>query len=82
MGFLIPWGCLKDRDLTLNKKAMTGPRKTFAQSLGNTCSIPLSQLPTPCIKGDIVVVRVEEKSMFMDMTKNPVKPKNILLIMK
>jgi len=28
--------------------------------LGNTCDIPLSQLPTPCIKGDIVVVQVEE----------------------
>jgi len=22
-GFLIPWGCLKDRDVTPNKKAMT-----------------------------------------------------------
>jgi len=33
--------------------------KTFAQALGNTCDILLSQLPAPCIKGDMVVVRVE-----------------------
>ena len=46
-----------------NKKAYTmpGQRKTFAQALGNACDIPLSQLPTPCIKGEIVVVRVDEE---------------------
>ena len=60
-GFLIPWGYLKDRDVNPNKKAMIGSRKTFAQALENTCGISLSQLPTPCIKGDMVVVQVEEE---------------------
>ncbi|ESW16183.1 hypothetical protein PHAVU_007G135700 [Phaseolus vulgaris] len=46
-----------------NKKASAMPsqRKTFDQALGNICDIPLSQLPTPCIKGDMVVVRVDEE---------------------
>ncbi|ESW10180.1 hypothetical protein PHAVU_009G187600 [Phaseolus vulgaris] len=39
---------------------MPGQRKTFAQALGNTCDIPLSQLPTPCIKGDMIVVWIDE----------------------
>jgi len=60
--FLIPWACLMDREVFPNKKAFTmpGQRKTFAKALGNTCDIPLSQLPTPCIKGDMVVVQVDE----------------------
>jgi len=62
-GFLIPWGCLMDREVFANKKASTvpGQRKTFAQDLGNTCEIPLSQQPTPCIKGDMVTFRVYEE---------------------
>jgi len=28
--------------------------------LENTCDIPLSELPTPCIKGDMIVVRIDE----------------------
>ena len=40
--------------------SMSGQRKTFAQTLGNTCDIPLSQLPTPCIKGDMIAVRIDE----------------------
>jgi len=45
-----------------DKKAspMSGQKKTFAQALGYTCDIPLSQLRTPCIKGDIIVVRIDE----------------------
>ena len=39
---------------------MPGPRKTFAQALGTTCDIPLFELPTPCIKGDMIVVRIDE----------------------
>ena len=64
MSFLIPWACLMDREVFPNKKfsAMPGQRKTFAQTLGNSCDIPLSQLPTPCIKGDMIVVRVDEEN--------------------
>jgi len=61
--FLILWGCLKENEVVPIKKAvaMQGYRKTFAQALGNTCDIPLSKLPTPCIKGDMVVVWIEEE---------------------
>ena len=34
--------------------------KIFVQPLQNTCDIPLSQLPTPCVKGDTVVVTIPE----------------------
>ncbi|XP_068487128.1 uncharacterized protein [Phaseolus vulgaris] len=61
-GFLIPWTCLMDRKVCPDNKvySMSSQRKTFAQALGNTCDIPLSQLPTPCIKGDMIVVRIDE----------------------
>ena len=63
VGFLIPWGCLKGNEVIPIKKmvATQGHRKPYAQALGNTCGIPLSQLPTPCIKGDMVAIRVEEE---------------------
>jgi len=61
-GFLIPWACLMDQEVFPNKKvsAMLGQRKTFAQALGNTCDIPLSQLHASCIKEDMIVVRIDE----------------------
>jgi len=61
--FLIPSDCLKEHEVVPIKKtvATQGHRKTFAQALGNTSDIPLSQLPTPWIKGNMVVVRVEEE---------------------
>jgi len=51
-GFLIPWACLMDQEVFPNKKAsvMQDQRKTFAQALGNTCDIPLSQLPNPILR--------------------------------
>jgi len=52
-----------DQEVFPNKKSSTvpGQRKTFAQALGNTFDIPLSQLHTPCIKGEMVVVWVDEE---------------------
>ena len=43
-GFLIPWNCWKDCEVSLEKNvyAKSGRRKTFAQALGTTCDIPLS----------------------------------------
>ncbi|KAK7333172.1 hypothetical protein VNO80_29937 [Phaseolus coccineus] len=43
-----------------NVNAMPSQRKTFAQALGTTCDIPLSELPIPCIKGDMIVVWIDE----------------------
>jgi len=43
---------------------MTGQRKSFAQALGN---ILLSQLPTPCIKGDMIVVRIDEANYLVGL---------------
>lgn len=37
------------------------PIKTFAQALKNACDIPLSQLPIPCMKGDVIAVKIPEK---------------------
>jgi len=34
--------------------------REVSQTLGNTRDIPLSQLPIPCIKGDMIVVRIDE----------------------
>jgi len=61
-GFLIPFTCLKDCEISPAKTVYDKPgqRKTFAQALGTTCDIPLFELPTPCIKGDMIVVWIDE----------------------
>jgi len=61
-GFLMPWTCLKDCEISPAKTVYDKPsqRKTFAHTLETTCDIPLSELPTPCIKGDMIVVRIDE----------------------
>jgi len=55
-GFLIPWNCLKDHEVSPNENvyAMPGQSKTFVRALGTTCDIPLFELPTPSIKGDVL----------------------------
>jgi len=35
-------------------------KKTFAQALNNACDIPVSQLPSHCIKGDLISVQIDE----------------------
>jgi len=35
-------------------------KKTFVQALNNACDIPLSQLSSPCIKGDLFFVHIVE----------------------
>jgi len=68
-GFLIPWNCLMDREVSLdnNVYVMPSQRKTFAQTLENTCDIHFSQLPTPCIKGDKIVVWIDETNYFASL---------------
>jgi len=53
---------LKDHEVSPDENiyAMRVQRKTFALALGTTCDIPLSELPTPCIKGDMIVVWIDE----------------------
>lgn len=36
-------------------------RKSFAQALTNSCDIPYSQLPQPCLKGDAVAIKIPEE---------------------
>jgi len=35
-------------------------KNTFAQALNNACDIPLSELFSPCIKGDLIYVQIDE----------------------
>jgi len=35
-------------------------KKTFTLVLHNVCDIPLNQPPTPCIKGEAIVVKILE----------------------
>ena len=68
-GFLIPWACLKDCEISPAKTVYDKPsqRKTFAQALGTICDIPLSELPTPCIKGDMIVVQIDEADYLAEL---------------
>lgn len=34
--------------------------KSFAQPLNNSCAVPLSQLPKPCVKGDEISIKIPE----------------------
>jgi len=35
--------------------------RTFGQVLHNTCDIPLSKFPKPCLKGDMIYVQISEE---------------------
>lgn len=43
------------------------PTKTFVQALNNACDIPLSQLPIPCVKGDVIAVKIPEEEYVAGM---------------
>lgn len=64
MASIIPWTFLNvDLALPIPNTTHATPvlqRKTFAQALNNAYDIPVSQLPTLCIKGDIVFIKIPE----------------------
>lgn len=35
-------------------------RKSFAQALNNSCDVPYSQLPRPCLKGEELAIKIPE----------------------
>lgn len=41
--------------------SLSPQRKTFTQALNNSCNIPLSQLPRPCVKGDAIAIKIPEE---------------------
>jgi len=44
-------------------------KKTFAEVFHNTCDVPLSQLPTPCTKSNLVTVQVAEDNNLVGLTR-------------
>lgn len=62
----IPWSFLDGVNKEGNMKSgmLENPpntlKKTFAQVLGHTCDIASSQLPQPCMKGDVVAIKIPE----------------------
>lgn len=62
--FQISCGCLKDQCCFSQAKSsyMThAQKKTFSRALNNAYDIPLSQFPSPCVKGDLIfVVQIDE----------------------
>ena len=66
MAAVIPWSFLADHDSPpANASAHAAISCSFARvvrgSVDNTCSIPLSQLPLPCLKGDTISVSLPEE---------------------
>jgi len=56
-------GCLKDQYCFSQVKssyADQAQKKTFAQALNNSCDILLLQFFSPCIKGDLIFVQIDE----------------------
>jgi len=35
-------------------------KNTFAQTLNNACDLPLSNMTSPCIKGNLICVQIDE----------------------
>lgn len=65
-----PMGCLKDNSVVSmnnrNFETIT-QEKSFAQAFNNTCDISLSQLPSPCIKWDLVSMQILENVYLVDL---------------
>jgi len=67
--FVCPWPCLVEYTpkfvLTRSFAQVTTASqskvsKTFAQALSNSCNIPASQLPKPCLKGEQISIKIFE----------------------
>lgn len=61
---IIPWTCLGSQGITKPSDSYTIPKpnqKTFVQIVNNICDIPISQLPKPSIKGDMLAVTIPEE---------------------
>ncbi|XP_058783717.1 uncharacterized protein LOC131658440 [Vicia villosa] len=43
------------------------PTKSYVKLMSNVCNIPLSQLPTPCIKGDRVSITIPEDECLLGL---------------
>jgi hypothetical protein len=60
--FCIPWSCVylssKQPDCEKNQPKN---KKSFSQAISNVCEIPLSQLPQPCVKGDMIAFPIPEE---------------------
>lgn len=64
-----PWPCLVDytpKSVSTRSFAQATAAsqskvsKTFAQALSNSCNIPVSQLPKPCLKGEQISIKISE----------------------
>jgi hypothetical protein len=60
----IPWKCLdlsyEPKNTTIDQPKTTSTPKSFAQALTNLCDIPLSQLPQPVVKGDMLAIEIPD----------------------
>jgi len=71
-GFLILWECFNDQDMKETRKTSFTTfvkKKMFAQVLNNTSDIPLSQLPSPYLKGDLVFVHIPKEAYLAELEK-------------
>ncbi|KAF1862761.1 hypothetical protein Lal_00040026 [Lupinus albus] len=57
--FLVSWSFLDGLEATTKKDTAT-TKPTFAQAIKNTGEVSLAHLPQPCVKGDMVAVKIME----------------------
>ncbi|KAF1859805.1 hypothetical protein Lal_00027987 [Lupinus albus] len=57
---IIPWNFLEE-SITTTPPTTSIHKKSFTQALKNSCDVPISQLPQPCIKGDVIAIKIREE---------------------
>ena len=65
---IVPWFFLdintssttKKFDSSGVEKNVLKQQKSFVEAVNNDCSIPVSQLPKPCVKGDMISIVILE----------------------
>ncbi|KAF1868392.1 hypothetical protein Lal_00008199 [Lupinus albus] len=57
---LVPWSFLGGLDDIVKDKPNIIQKPSFAQTVRGTCEVPISLLPKPCLKGDVVAVKIPE----------------------
>jgi len=83
MAYKCPWPCVSDtaHSAMVQAQVQAVPTKSFAAALAGQNTIDDRPLPTPCIKGDTLSIRIgqEEYNHGVEECKNALRARNRIL---
>ncbi|KAF1888147.1 hypothetical protein Lal_00039187 [Lupinus albus] len=76
----LPWSFLSNENNPVQVKVLLcpPPTKCFVQVLKNSCEFATSQLPQPCLKGDVIAIKIPEEEYQVQRCKSHLRERLIL----